>query len=84
VTPLSFDVITPLGKAACIGLIAEDDKPEWVCFIYATGEPWFFPNQLIRRFPYATLGSSVSDFDPKHINANLRKAIARYKENRWL
>ena len=84
-TPLSpFDVVTPLGKAECVGIIDKTDSPEWCCFVYSSGEPWFFTNMLVRRFPYATGGGGVSPFSPRHINANLRKAIDRYLAAGWL
>lgn len=85
-TPLPpFDVLTPLGPAECIGVVADGDRPEWVCFIHATGEPWWFPNQLVRRFPWASYPErGVSPFSPTHINAKLAAAILRYQDKGWL
>jgi hypothetical protein len=83
-TPLEpFDVITPLGPAVCIGVVADIPIPEWVTFIKSTGEPWFWRNHSIRLDPQVTSGHpSPSPFGPP--SATLSKHLARYKAHGWL
>jgi hypothetical protein len=85
VTPFDawFDVITPLGPATCIGIIDDVENVEWVTFIKATGEPWFFRNPHIRYNNDATNGrptpSPFTELGPK-----LSRQVDRYKRNGWL
>ena len=83
-TPLPhFQCITPLGPAICIGVIDETDDVEWVTFINATGEPWYWRNPEFRLAPCITAGrSSVSPFPPP--SEKLAKEIKRYRDNDWL
>jgi hypothetical protein len=83
-TPLPpFDVLTPLGPAVCIGILAETDNVEWVTFIKATGEPWFWQNPDIRRDLDITQGrQSLSPFGPP--GPKLQRHIDRYRANGWL
>ena len=83
-TPLEpFEVITPLGPAECRGVVDGTENVEWVTFIKATGEPWFWRNPEIRLAPCITAGRpAVSPFPPP--SAKLAREIARYKANGWL
>ena len=83
-TPLPhFPVMTPLGPAVCVGILADLDDPEWVTWILATGEPWFWRNPSIRLRRNVTNGLRASaPFDK--INATVMKQIERYKQNGWL
>lgn len=83
-TPLPhFDVVTPLGPAVCVGILDDTDNVEWVTFIKATGEPWFWRNPDIRRATDITQGRhSVSPFRPP--GAELLKHTERYKKAGWL
>ncbi len=83
-TPLSpFDVLTPLGPATCIGIVDETDEIEWVTFVKATGEPWFFRNPHVRLAVTVTSGrTAVSPFTD--ISPALQRQIDRYKTNGWL
>lgn len=76
-----FDVLTPLGPAECIGIVWDSDRPEWLCFIHLTGEPWFLPNQLIRRYPWASYPErGSSKFEERHMNKRMRDAVQRYRD----
>jgi hypothetical protein len=83
-TPLDwFDVMTPLGAATCIGVVDEIENVEWVVFIKATGEPWFFRNPHVRRNHDVTSGlGPVSPFT--EISKKLQRQIDRYRQNGWL
>lgn len=83
-TPLNpFDCITPLGPAVCRGIIDEGESVEWVTFIKATGEPWFWRNPQFRIAPDITAGRSfVSPFAEP--DTKLAQQIKRYKDNGWL
>ena len=83
-TPLDpFYVWTPLGKALCTGVYADAEDPQWVTWMVATGEPWWWLNRDIRRAPAVTNAlPPASPFrDP---NDPLRAHILRYKANGWL
>lgn len=43
-------VETPLGSAVCMFLWEQglEVDVQWCCFIEATGEPWWFPNNKVR------------------------------------
>lgn len=78
-----FPVITPLGPAICIGILDDLDDVEWVTFIIATGEPWFWRNPYIRLRRNVTNGlTTTSPF--ANINIALQNQIERYKKNGWL
>lgn len=83
-TPLDqFPVLTPLGPAICIGVLADLDDVEWVTFIISTGEPWFWRNPHIRLRPNVTNGyGKASPFI--NLNEHVLKQIERYKQNGWL
>jgi len=83
-TPLDpFPVITPLGPAVCTGVLAHLDDVEWVTWILATGEPWFWRNPHIRLRQNVTNGlRSTSPF--RGLNAATMAQIERYKANGWL
>lgn len=83
-TPLNpFPVITPLGPATCVGIISDLDDVEWVTFIEATQEPWFWRNPYIRRRRNVT--NCLMETSPfSNINPVLAKQIERYKANGWL
>jgi hypothetical protein len=79
-----FDVITPLGHATCVGMIeiGEDDV-EWLTWITATGECWFWRNPHIRRVAHVTGGRpGYSPFSK--INEALHRQIIRYINGGWL
>lgn len=83
-TPLDhFPVLTPLGPATCVGIIDEQDDVEWVTFILATGEPWFWRNPHLRLRRNATNGLLTSS-GFSGINEAVMKHVDRYKANGWL
>lgn len=83
-TPLpEREVITPLGRAVCFGIVDQTDNVEWVTFLIATGEIWFWRNPHIRVAPFVTSGRpGVSAF--RDISPALQRQIDRYKANGWL
>jgi hypothetical protein len=83
-TPLPhFPVLTPLGPAVCVGILAEQDDVEWVTFILATGEPCFWRNPHIRLRRNVTNGLMQSS-PFSHLNEAVLAQIERYKHNGWL
>lgn len=83
-TPLDpFHVWTPLGKALCVGVYASAEDPEWITFVTATGEPWWWTGRHIRRAANVTNAlPDVSGFSA--INLPLTRHIERYRSNGWL
>lgn len=83
-TPLEpFDVLTPLGPAKCVGICDEGNTVEWVTFIKATGEPWFWRNPHVRMSWDATSGlGGPSPFT--NLSEKIERHIKRYKDNGWL
>lgn len=78
-TPLPhFEVMTPLGLAVCIGVIADDDYPEWATWVISTGEAWFWRNRHIRMGRNATNGF-VSSSPFCGLNPATLRHIKRYK-----
>jgi hypothetical protein len=77
------NVLTPLGPAVCVGVVCDSEIVEWITFIKATGEPWFWRNQYIRLDPEVTSGRpGVSPFPP--LSKGLQAHVERYKQNGWL
>lgn len=76
-------VLTPLGPAMAIGLLDDTDEVEWITYIKATGEPWFFRNPHVRFINTATDGrpdvSPFTDLGPK-----LERQVKRYKQKGWI
>lgn len=83
-TPLEpFPVLTPLGPAVCVGVLADLDDVEWVTWILATGEPWFWRNphiRLRRNVTNGLLGSSPFC----GLNDAVLAQIERYRAAGWL
>jgi len=78
-----FHVFTPLGKAICVGVFADAEDPEWVTWITATGEPWWWTGRHIRRAPNITNAlPGVSGFPP--LNPETWGHIVRYKTKGYL
>lgn len=83
-TPLEpFPVYTPLGIAKCVGICDEQDDVEWVTFILATGEPWFWRNPHIRLRRNVTNGLLASS-GFTGLNDPVLNQIKRYKASGFL
>lgn len=73
-----FFCVTPLGPALVYGLEPDLAEPEWLTFVNATGEPWWWMGKFIRRRPHVTNG--FRDLSPfPSVNAETRAHISRYK-----
>ncbi len=73
---------TPLGPALCMFIWehgAEMDV-QWCCFIEATGEPWWFPNNQVRLQP--NLSSGRHRTSPIAPLAGLEKHVRRNATDR--
>jgi hypothetical protein len=83
-TPLpEFHVWTPLGKAICVGVFAACEDPEWMTWINATGEPFWWTGRHIRRAPNVTNAlPEVSGFSS--LNSRVLEHIERYRRNGFL
>jgi hypothetical protein len=60
-------VETPLGSAVCMFIWEQglEVDVQWCCFIEATGEPWWFPNNKIRLSTNLSAGrASTSPIAP--------------------
>jgi hypothetical protein len=78
-----FHVFTPLGKAICTGVFFDLEDPEWLTWITATGEPWWWTGRHIRRSPNATNAlPGMSSF--VGLNETVWQHIKRYKICGWL
>lgn len=76
-------VITPLGVATLMGVIAHVARPVWACWSDLTQEMWFWDNRHIRRRPTPTNGfKAVSGFTG--LNRQHYCHIGRYVQNGWL
>lgn len=79
-----FDVLTPLGLAVCNGLEVDGQNVEWLCWIKATGEPWFWRNPQIRMSWDITSGLPLASPFTEYPNVKLQKMINYYIKNNWL
>ena len=78
-----FHVMTPLGPAIVTHCFADCEDPEWVTWIKATGECFWWTNRHIRRAPNVTNGlPGVSPFGP--LNSVTHAHIQRYRAAGWL
>ncbi len=80
----AFDVLTPLGIAECNGVDVDGQSVEWLCWIKATGEPFFWRNQCIRRNFDLTSGLPMASPFTEVPNTKLQSQIDRYIKNGWL
>lgn len=73
-----YRVITPLGPAMVYGIACDLPDPEWLTYIDATGEAWWWTSAFHRRAPNITNGyRPVTAFRP--VNHKTQEHIDRYK-----
>lgn len=78
-----FHAMTPLGPAIVTHCYAETEDPEWVSWIKATGECFWWTNRHVRRAANVTNAlPAVSAFSD--VNAAAWKQIDRYIRAGWL
>lgn len=83
-TPLEpFPVMTPLGPAVCTGILDDLDDVEWLTWVLATGEPWFWRNPHIRLRRNVTNGLLTSS-GFTGLNEVALRQIERYRTKGWL